>query len=272
MVDESTVSDAGNNAPLGAVVSDNTDSVQPDNDENQPLDLDENRLIRVKGSDKPVKFGEYGKQFQAQFTKASQEAARLRDELAKERAERQRYEQEKARQGQPPAQKDVYAGLRELPYLSGEEAASMAQSISQEIRERDRITMALVEKIQSMESRLGGLYDNHTTNSFNQKIDKWVTDLGYGPEARDIAQEIYLAYEGNDLDQEFPRIFSERMQQLEQIFENKRRNAVDRARRQPFVPGQGGNAGPSRPLQFKGSESARDITEQMWPLFNASGT
>lgn len=242
--------------------------------EPQVIDIpDENALVRVSGSDKPVKYSEIGRNFQAQFTKASQRAAQLERELAQEREARQRYENERQRAQQGQNQEpDIFAQLRELPYLSGEAAATVVQTISQQVRERDKVIYALANKIQQMDGRLGGLYENHTNQSFDTKINKWVTDLGYGPEAAEIAKEIYLAYEGNDLDQEFPRIFQERMKQLENLFEARKRNALERARRQPFVPGQGGKAGPSAPLQVRGDMSPKEFAEQMFKSWDSPGT
>lgn len=249
-----------------------TDSSQ----EPQVIDLpDENALIRVKGSDKPVKYSEIGRNFQAQFTKASQRAAQLEREIAQERELRLKYEQERLRtsQGQQQNQApDVFAQLRELPYLSGEAAAEVVQTISTQVKERDKVIMALAKKLQDMDGRLGGLYDNHTNQSFESKINKWVTDLGYGPEASEVAKEIYLAYTGDDLDQEFPRIFEERMKQLEGLFEARKRASLERARRQPFIPGRGGQTGPSAPIQLKPNASPREIADLLWEAGNGSGT
>lgn len=263
----------GNNAPLGTELSGGTTSNTPETP--QPLELTDDSLIRVKGSDKPVKFGDV-RNFQAQFTKSSQRAAALERELAQEREARQRFEAERARQNtQQPQNQDVFASLRELPYLSGEQAVEVVQGITQEVRARDQVIGALVKKIQSMDQRLGGLYETHTNSAFDSKINKMVGDLGHDTSDAgllDLAKEVYLAYEGNDLDQEFPRIFGERLKQLETYFEARKRAALEKARRVPFVPGRGGNGGPSNPLQIKGNASPREIAELLWNNGEGTGT
>src|SRR3954469_13675397 len=66
----------------------------------EAFELNDDALVRVKGSDQPVKYGEHFRKFQSQFTKASQEAARLRKELDAERQSRQQFEQERQRSAQ----------------------------------------------------------------------------------------------------------------------------------------------------------------------------
>lgn len=262
MAFETTDGDQGNNAPIGAEPTGVTSSPAA---EPTPIELKDDSFIRVPGIEKPVKYSEHVKGFQAQFTKASQRAAALERELASEREARQRFEQERQRsQAQPGGEPDVFGALRELPYLSGEQAVEVVQGITQEIKKRDQVLVAALTRMQQMEQRLGGLYETHTNSAWESKINRVLTDTGYGPEAADIAKEIYLAYEGNDLDQEFPRIFTERMKQLESLFESRKRSALERARQMPFVPGRGGQAGPSSPLQLKGNESSRQIADMLW--------
>ena len=57
---------------------------------------DDNALIRVKGAKEPVKFGDYSRGFQAQATRAAQEAANLRRELQAERSRREQFERQQA--------------------------------------------------------------------------------------------------------------------------------------------------------------------------------
>jgi hypothetical protein len=272
MENNTTAPESGTPAPIGAdAVQQTTPAAQ-----NEPtaFDLDENSLIRIKGQEKPVKFGEYGKSFQSQFTKASQRAAQLERELQAEREAKLKYEQQ-LKSGTPQQKEDPLADIRGKSYLTGEDTAAIVENLTGEIKQRDQILVAMAQKFQEMEKRLGVVYGNHTNQTFDSKVSKWVADAGYdvqAPGIKDLAQEIYLAYEGNDLDQEFPRIFTERMSQLEQFFEARKRQAVERNRRMPFVPGRGGAASPSKPLEFAGNASAREITEQMWPLMRESGT
>jgi hypothetical protein len=57
------------------------------------------------------------------------------------------------------------------------------------------------------------------------------------------------------------------MKQMEAMFEARKRQAVEKARRMPFVPGRGGQTGPSAPLQLKGNESSRQIADMLWDGF-----
>lgn len=242
--------------------------------ESQPIDLDENALIRIKGSEKPVKFGEHVKGLQAQFTKASQEAARHRKELEQERQLRQRLEAAQRQQQQPQgqAQNDVYAALKALPYLTGEDAVQMVTSIVGEVKQRDQVLLATLKQLQDMKKIVDSLYQNHSTTTFDAKINKWLTEGGYDPGYADLAKEIYLAYEGDDLDTEFPQIFASRVEQIRKIEEARKAAAVNAAKRSPFVPGKGGQANPSKPLQMTGKESSKEITEMLWALQQGSET
>lgn len=268
-------------APIGAEAVDTADST-PDlaqapaaGSEPKPFDVSEDTLINIKGQTKPVKFGEHVKGFQSQFTKASQRAAQLEKELANERSQRQRYEQERqaAAQGQQKAgQPDVFDALAQLPYLTGKDAVSMVKEISGAIQQRDQVLIAALRKLQDMEKMLGGLNESHTTERFDQKINKWLVDGGYPIEAGDLAKEIYLAYDGDDLDAEFPRIFEERWQQINKIIEGQKAQKVAAARRIPFVPGRGGQGNPSKPLEVKANATAREVADQLFGTWSGQDT
>jgi len=239
-----------------------------------PIELSDDALIKVKGSDKPVKFGEHVRGFQSQFTKASQRAAQLERQLQEHQAKVKAYEQQlQQRQSQQGGQQeDVFAALRQLPYLSGEDAVEVVQSIGEQIRQRDQVLMGALRKIQQMEQLVGGLTQNYSTTSFDQKINRWLSEGGYPPEAANLAKEIYLAYEGDDLDDEFPRIFEQRWNEITKIIEARKAAAVQAARRPAFVPGKGGAAGPSKPLEMKPNATAKEIAEQLWGSWNETGT
>jgi hypothetical protein len=243
-----------------------------------PIELDENRLIKVKGSDKPVKFGEHVRGFQSQFTKASQEAARLKEQLAAERNRIAQFEREKAQwsqqqqAGQP--RNDIMAQLEQLPYLDGKSAAQLVQSIGQQLQQRDQIMLTALNQMREMKATLSGLNQNHVNTSFDNKIRGWLKEGGYpdDPSVTELAKEIYLAYTGDDLDQEFPQMFQQRWESLNRVLETQRAQKVAAARKQPFIPGRGGQAGPSKPLQFKGSETPQEIAATLWNEIQGSET
>jgi hypothetical protein len=232
-------------------------------------EVDDDTLIKPKGSDKPVKYGEHFRGFQSQFTKASQEAARLKREL-QARDERLRQieaqQQQAARQNQGPAQ-DPYGTLRQAPYLTGQDAADYFERLEGNFQTRDQISLALVKKVQQIERILGGLNESHTGQQFDSKINRWVQELGLPTEATDLAKEIYLAYEGDDLDNEFPTILRNRWEQMVRVINAQQQAKVAAARKQPFLPGRGGTGSPSRPLQLDPRMSASQIAEELFPLF-----
>lgn len=243
------------------------------------IDVDDNALIRVKGSEKPVKFGDHVKGFQSQFTKASQEAARLKSALQEREARIQQFERERQQaaqrqnEGQNQGQgNDMLAQLRELPYLSGEQAVGVVQAISQQIQQRDQILLGALKTIQKLQGVVGGLHESHSTSAFDGKINRWLTEGDYPPEIADWAKEVYLAYEGDDLDSQFPEILRSRWEQLNKVMEGRKAAQVAAARKSPFVPGRGGNANPSKPLEIKGDSSSRDLADQLFGMFAGSDT
>jgi hypothetical protein len=265
--------DAGaDSAPSGT----NAAAEAPSSPANEPtpIELSDDALIRIKGSDKPVKFSDHVKGFQSQFTKASQRAANAERLLAERDAKLRALEQaqNQARSAPQAASEDVFASLRQLPYLSGEDAVGVVQSIGEQLRQRDMVLMGTLKQLQSMKQLVDQLSSTHSAQSFESKINNFLSQGGYVPEYADYAKELYNAYEGDDLDQEFPQILSSRLEQLEKLIDAKRTAKVAAARRQPFIPGKGGNANPSKPLQVKADASAREIADELWESLSHSGT
>jgi hypothetical protein len=258
------------NAPLGAVAVDSPAAPAAQNEPTEPtvIDLDENALIRFKGAKEPVKFGDYGKTFQAQATRAQQARAQIERELAQERDRAQRYEQQlqqQRQQQQQGPQQDVFAELRALPYLNGEEAVKVVQSIGHQFQQRDQIILGLARELQKLQQSVGGITQTNVQAQFESKIDKYLSDGGYGPELRDLAIETYLAYNpGPDLDEEFPRILAERVEQVQKYVAAQQRQKLEQARRQPFVPGRGGSVGPSKPTALDPRANPRQVADALW--------
>jgi hypothetical protein len=233
-------------------------------------------LVKYPGTDKPVPFKNL-RNFQAQWTRESQRRAEVERKLAERDAQLQRYEQERqaaARQGaaKQGGQSDVYEALRQLPYLDGEAAVQVVQKIQQDFAARDNILLQMAQRMQAMQRTLGQVNETYTNQGFDSKISRWLSEGNYPQEYSDLAKEIYLAYEGDDLDYEFPRIFAERVEQIEKAFEARRNAKVQAQRQNRFVPGKGGVAGPSKPLTFKGGESAKEIADALFPTFGVEGT
>lgn len=246
-----------------------------------PVEIAEDTLVKLPGSDKPVKYGEYYRGFQANHTKATQEAANYRrqyeqaqnalqqrEQLLRQYEQALRQNQGGGRQ-QPPS---VIDKLRQLSYLSGEEAAAVVEDLTgrfgqydQELQRRDLALVMLHKQLQDLKRNVGVFNEQRVSQDFDGKIGRWINELGLPAEAKDFASELYLAYEGEDLDTEFPNILKQRWEQLAQAVRQIDRKKVEEARRLPFTPGKGGTASPSQPLN-QGFKSAREIAEQMWPL------
>jgi hypothetical protein len=82
---------------------------------------------------------------------------------------------------------------------------------------------------------------------------------------------LYSAYEGDDLDNEFPTILQERWNQINGIFNEQRQQTIERNQRSPFpLPGRGGSGTPSKALpKFRGDETAREMADTLWEELHA---
>lgn len=238
---------------------------------------DENRLIKVKGQEKPVKFGDHVRGFQSQFTKASQRAARLEQQLQQTTARLQAIERERqqaearrqfGQQGQPE-QSDPFGALEGLSYLSGKEAAQVLRQLtgqfSQGSQQQQMVMAAMLKKLVDLEERHQVLMSNHTQQTFEGKINKWLEAGGFAKEWSDTAKKLYLAYEpGPELDEEFPQLLKEHIEGIQKVIEAQRAQKLNQARRQPFVPGRGSNVGPSKALEIDPAASPREVADMLW--------
>lgn len=258
----------GGSAPIGA------EPVQSTPSEPQAVDLSDDSLIRVKGSDKPVKFSEHVKGFQSQFTKASQRAAQLEKALRERDTRLKALEQaqNQAAQRGPASTEDVFASLRALPYLKGEDAVGIVEGIGEQIRQRDMILVAALRQLQAMKGVVDGLNSNYTQTSHDAKLKGWLGDWGYPPEAFEMAKTVYAAYEGDDLDDEFQNIFNQHWGLAEKLVEARRQQKVAANRKPAFVPGRGGDIKPSKPLEMKATASSKDVADELFRAFADSET
>ncbi len=255
-----------------------------------PIELTDDSYVKLPGQDKPVKYGEHTRGFQSEFTKKSQELAKIREQnarneaLLQDRERRLQQMEQQSRQPQgtkPNPTADLVQAIKALPYLSGEDAARVTEHIvgqmsqfSGQLEQRDQAIVMLYNQIQQIQKGLGGLNAQSATEAFNHKIDGWVKELDLPQEATDLAKEIYLAYEGDDLDNEFPNILKNRWAQIEAAITGRQRKQVEEARNRnlrSFAPGKGGTGTPSRPLN-EGYKSARQIADEMFPLLNGQET
>jgi hypothetical protein len=236
------------------------------------IDLTDDSRIRFDG--KETKFSDF-RNFQSQYTKASQEAARLRQEIA--RRDQLAQQQETQRQAEARRQagqqgKSILDELRTLPYLDGPAAAQLAERIAGDFAARDQVLLAALTKMQQMERIVSQLNDNYVGSSFESKIAQWVKDLGLPSEANEAAKIFYLAHEGEDLDQQFPDMFRAYWEGLQRQFAATNAAKVAAARKQPFIPGRGATAGPTKPLQLDPKASAAQTADALWESLQSTGT
>ena len=241
------------------------------------VELTEDSMVRLPGAKDPVRYGDHYRGFQSEFTKRAQEVSRLRQEHQKLQQQLQDYQRrmqagERPQQQAPNPSAELAQQLKSLTYLKGEDAAKVVEHITAQLgardaalKQRDLALGLLYKKLQQVGQTVQQLNRVHNNSSFESKISKFVKDAGLPEKATNWAQELYVAYEGDDLDQEFPRILKERWEQLTGLHEEARKAKIEQARRLPFVPGKGGNGSASRPLENLAKASAKDIADAMWP-------
>lgn len=251
------------------------------------VDINDDTPIKgVPGFNEPVRYGDLYKRLQGDYTRKTQQIAKEKQAFE---AERQRYQQEiqgerkrleqmaqtvLQRQSSPTNQTDpLFQKLSTAQYIDGPLMAEFITNLQQNglapivkaFQERDQITQNLYKEILELRKTVSQLHGRTQEQDFEGKINRWLTEGGYPQEAKDLAKEIYNAYEGEDLDSEFPQIFAARWSQLQNIMRAQDRKRVDEAKNlSRRLPGRGGNGAPSKPIGLKGHEKARDVASALW--------
>lgn len=255
--------------------------------ESSTIDYGENTLIRgVPGYNEPVRFGDLQKRQQADYTRKTQDFSKQRTQFESERAEFQRHQQtERARleslaqtliqkQGSTnPATDPLFQKLASAKYIDGPLMSEFINTVQEKgfapivkaFQERDTITQNMYQEILELRKLVTGLTSARQAEGTESKIDRWLQEGGFPKEAKKLAKEIYSAYEGDDLDTEFPNIFAERWNELQTILRAQDKARVEEARRQGTrLPGRGGNGTPGKSIGLKGHEKARDVASALW--------
>lgn len=251
-----------------------------------PYELTPDTMVNYQGQ--PVKYGDLSKRIQADYTRKTQQAAAIQAQVARERqsiqAERARLEgiaaslvsRQQGQQGQ--GNNDPFLEeLGKAEYIDGKTAVKLVQQLQQSgfapiaaaIGERDKVITQMYQHIVRLSQQVNQMGSRFGNQDFDGKINKWLSDGGYPAEAADLAKEIYLAYEGDDLDNEFPQIFESRWNQIQLILDNQRKQKVEAARRSPMLPGRGGNGSAARPIGLKGNESPKAVADLLWDAMQA---
>lgn len=253
----------------------------------QPVELKDDAVVSIPGVNKPVKWGEWYRDYQGRFTKATQSAAELArkqqelEQRASQAEQRAReYEnalRQRAREAQQTGSRnDLINSIKSLQYLSGEDAAAVVQNLLEQIngvggqfQQRDVALVALYNKLLEQQKYIDEIRGRSAEQSFDQLVSSTLKELGIPDEASDWAKEIYLAYEGDDLRSEFPRILGERWEQIQRFVRANDRKAADASRNRPFVPGKGGNGVPGAPLNLRQGASPAEMAEALFPMLGA---
>lgn len=262
----------------------------------QPTRLNNDSLIQIEGQDKPVKFSEHVRGFQSQATKATQERAKLAERLQqieqqlKEKEQlAQQYEgriktyESSQRTGQAGKSNELVDAIKSLPYLDGASAAQVVGWITEQLggtttqfssalEQRDKAIALLYQQLKKVTDNLNTIDTRYRTSDFQTKMNKFVGDAGLPKEAVEFASELYLAYEGDDLDDEFPTILQNRWNQIQNMIRAQEKAKIAHAKQLPFTPGRGGNGAAVKPLKLAANATPKQITDQIWDAMQESET
>ncbi len=251
------------------------------------IDLKEDSLVRLPGNKEPVKYGEWFTGFQRKHTEATQARSslqsQLRDAQAAMEQTRQEAERYRAALNLPQHREDPRKGLREkfsqLPYVKGEEAAQLYEAIANEIdggrqqlQVRDQAIRLLATELTNVKNALGQVLQKNNIGDFYTKIGRYREELGLPEEANEFLAELYSAYEGDDLDSEFPNIAKKRVEQLTAMVNAMNKKRVEEARRNRFVPGKGGQGVPGKAgLPDTSKMNAKDTADALFEAMQSVG-
>lgn len=262
----------------------------------QTIDISDDTLIKgVPGFNEPVRYGDLYKRLQSDYTKKTQAAEKLRQEAAAERAKYQsEYQSERKRledlaktliqrrdgQVNSTEQDPLFKELASAQYIDGPMMGKFISAMQEKgfvpivkaFQERDQIIQGLFQQVLDMRKQVNELVTVRTGQDTEGKINRWLTEGGYPQEAKNLAKEIYTAYEGDDLDNEFPQIFEQRWNEIQSIIRAQDRKRVEDAKRASTrLPGRGGSGAPGKPIGLKGHEKARDVASALWDAMQVDG-
>lgn len=251
------------------------------------VELKEDMLVKLPGSDKPTKYGDWFRGFQGRYTEATQARSALQREVQAQRERLEALQQEaqryRAALDLKPPQENPANKLREqlkgLPYLKGEEAAQLAEALygevegtSKKLQVRDQAIRLLAQELVQMKEMLGGLTSRAAETDFQSKIERYRAQLGLPEESRDFLSELYSAYTGDQWDEEFPEVARQRWEQLQGLFTTLQKKRVEDARRARFIPGKGGQVTPGKGGPIDTSQmSAKEAADALFETFVRPG-
>ncbi len=255
----------------GVVTGDQT-TVDSGNNTPTPIELKDDSWVKIPGSDKPVKYGDYYRGLQGQLTRASQGRSALEKEVERLRQTAQSTQENTGKPVTPNKRQQMINQLRQKTYLSGEEAAGVVDNIlgdfEQDLGTRDQAIQLLAKKIVQMDGQLGNLRGESTTSKFSNTIKNGLKANGLPDDLSDFAEVIYLAHEGEGLENEFPALLKDHWEKYAQLVRKMDQEKVTNARRSR-LPGKGGQGSASKPMDFAG-KSAKEQADAVWDMVQGS--
>lgn len=240
------------------------------------VELSHDHMVKLPGAKDPTKFGDWHRGLQSQLTRASQLAAQRENALKEAQQRISQYEDQLRRsQGvQNPAPKpgaDLINKIKQLQYLSGEDAANVVENLVQqihgyqpELEKRDLALGLIFKRLQQAEAMLQQVHGRNSQSDFDAKMRKIVTDLDLPQEAERFARVLYLAHEQDDaLDAQFPQLLKDEWDANERLIQSRIQKRAQAAR-QSFIPGKGGGGAAGQGLKDLAKASSQDVADKLW--------
>lgn len=234
-----------------------------------PLSLSDDALVNIPGRDKPVKFGEWRRGLEGEYTKAKQTLSQLTPEVERLRQKQAEWERQQGQANRPDPNRELLGKLEQLKYLDGGAAKELAEYFQNQLSTRDQVLGMALKALGQVRGQVNTLAGSAGEQAHAAKISRFVKEGGYGEELNDVAQTVYAAYEGADLDEQFPGILKSHVEAIEKYIRARDKKALEKAReRTAWVPGKGTSVTPGQPLN-EGFKTPQEVAKAVHARFKA---
>lgn len=255
-----------------------------------PISLSNDALISFEGAKEPVKFGDWRNKYvdKAEYTKATQDRARLNEELARMKGQLEAFQTRPqgptAPSGPTEFEKQI-AALAEQPYVSGASVAQIVGTMVQQgfqplvegLKVRDEAIKLLSAELQNVKGMATGLRNTSFESSIQGLYGRAAKALNLpadNPQVKELFDDIYRSHTGweNGNDEEFIGIAKARIAALTQLVREGDKQAAEQARENARrgIFGQGGGGSPSLPARPAGFETPDQIAKKFFPLISGA--
>lgn len=237
-------------------------------------DLSDDAMVRVPGSDRPIKFSEYKAGYvpRADFDRTSSEYGaykqKVQQTLLQYVAGLQRGGQ--AGQAQAGAAKDemeeLLAKVEGAQYVDGPGLATVIRQVLSRMRSADtqKALGMLYQHNQQLGKRLQAIEGQRSQESLNATVRSWLKDNDYDPEYyEDLALDLIAGYEGKPVDI-LNKVVKARIEKIEKGKEAR----TIKAKQLPFeprLPGRGGDNRFATKAKDLSQASPAQIADAFWP-------